>query len=229
MLNTHRDVFPRYLWLDKSVTQLMNKKLQEKLQDAVKDCGLSKDAISALIENASKGVKDDASDDDIAKIVENYTSIAKIMQGETTRKVQQSKSNHNSDDSHKEGEEGGEEGGEEPAWFKKYQKAQDEKLQKLLDENEKMKAEKSAAERTAQISATAKKLGIPDYLMKHVTIKDDEDIEKTLGEYKQDLVNNSLLPKDSGEGGSATVDKQMEADAEAWAKSLPDANQNQTE
>ena len=92
-----------------------------------------------------------------------------------------------------------------------------------------MKAEKSAAERTAQISATAKKLGIPDYLMKHVTIKDDEDIEKTLGEYKQDLVNNSLLPKDSGEGGSATVDKQMEADAEAWAKSLPDANQNQTE
>ena len=90
----------------------MNKKLQEKLQDAVKDCGLSKDAISALIENASKGVKDDASDDDIAKIVENYTSIAKIMQGETTRKVQQSKNNPNSDDSHKEGEEGGEEGGE---------------------------------------------------------------------------------------------------------------------
>jgi ribosomal protein L19E len=206
----------------------MNKKLQEKLQDAVKDCGLSKDAISALIENASKGVADDASDDDITKIVENYTSIAKIMQGETTRKVQAVK-NPSSDDSHKEGKDDGKDDGDEPAWFKKYQKEQDEKLQKLLDENEKMKAEKSAAERSALISTTAKKLGIPDYLMKHVSIKDDEDIEKTLGEYKQDLVNNSLLPKDSGEGGSAKQDKQMEEDAEAWAKTLPDANPTQTE
>ncbi len=198
----------------------MNKKIYEGLQAAVKDYGLSKDAIDALAESASKGVADDASDDAIKTVVETYASIAKITQGEVTRKVQQSK--QKSEDPHKGEEDGRQKHDDEPEWFKSYRKEQDEKLAAAQKEIEAYKTEKSKAERSELIKATAKELGIPEYLMKRVTFADDADIKKELAEYKQDLVNNSLLPKNSGGGRSSDV-KEMQESAEAWAKSLPDA------
>lgn len=203
----------------------MNKQLQKKLQDAVKDFGLSEKAIEALVESASKGVADDASDEAIDAIVANFKGIAKAMQGEVTRKVQESKSKD--DDPSKKGDKsgdgkGGDQGGDEPDWFKKYRKEQDDKYAALKKENDAFKSEKAANERKALISAKAKELGIPEFLMNRVSLADDADIEKELTDYKQELVNNSLLPKETG-GGSASEDKKMQEDAESWAKSLPDA------
>ncbi|EKC66961.1 hypothetical protein OBE_05683, partial [human gut metagenome] len=63
-------------------------------------------------------------------------------------------------------------------------------------------------------------LGIPDYLMKRVSFAEDADLDKELADYKQELVTNNLMPKEQAhETGSSK--EAMEADAKAWAESLP--------
>ena len=83
-----------------------------------------------------------------------------------------------------------------------------------------MKTAKSKADRDALIASKAKEIGIPAGLIKHVTIGEDEDIEATLTNLKQELVNDKLLPDGGGEKGSD--DSAMAQAAEEWAKSLPD-------
>ena len=106
-----------------------------------------------------------------------------------------------------------------PEWAKGFQA----KLDALEKENATLKAEKTKTERAALIAEKAKKLGIPDYLMKRVSFADDADLDKELSEYKQELVTNSLLPKyAAGEQGSKDAD--MKAAAKSWAESLPALN-----
>ena len=107
---------------------------------------------------------------------------------------------------------------DEPAWFKAFRKSNQEQLDALKAENETLKAERTKAERTASIAAKAKELGIPEYLMKRVTLADDADIDAELTAFKQELVNNSLLPKTGGL--QTTTDAQIIADADAWVESL---------
>lgn len=199
----------------------MNKKVLEMLQDKCKDFGLTAKAIEELAEQASKGIDDETSDEDLTKTVDSYVGIAKMMQGEVTRKMQKRSSQNDRKDEQEEKDDSKHD--DEPAWFAAYRKEQDAKLAKLQSENDAMKAEKAKADRGALIAATAKKLGIPDYLMKRYHIDDDADVEKDLTEYKQDLVNNKLLPKDSG-GDKASKEAQLKSDAEAWVDSLPDIN-----
>ena len=103
-----------------------------------------------------------------------------------------------------------------PEWAKGFQA----KLDALEKENATLKAEKTKTERAALIAEKAKKLGIPDYLMKRVSFADDADLDKELADYKQELVTNNLMPKDaaSEKGGK---DEAMKADAKSWAESLP--------
>lgn len=189
------------------------------LQDKCKDFGLSAKAIEELAEQASKGINDETSDEELIQKVDSYVSIAKMMQGEVTRKMQKRSSDTDRKDDQGKGDDGKHD--DEPAWFAAYRKEQDAKLAKLQSENDAMKAEKAKADRGALIAATAKKLGIPDSLMKRYRVDDDVDVEKDLMEYKQDLVNNKLLPKDSG-GDKASKEAQLKSDAEAWVDQLPD-------
>ena len=54
-----------------------------------------------------------------------------------------------------------------------------------------------------------------------MTFAEDADIETELDKLKQELVNEKLMPADAG--GDRTSDTAaLEADAEEWAKSLPD-------
>lgn len=200
----------------------MNKKFISALQAKCKDFGLSKAAIEDLAKAGSEGITDETSDEDIEKKVDSLAQYAKLMQAEVTRKAQNNKPTSTNEPTNNGGENGGKggNGDEEPDWFKKYKTENDERLSKLQQENDALKAEKLKTERTALINATAKKLGIPDFLMKRVTIADDADIEKELTEYKQEIVTNKLMP---AEGADILSSSELAAkdDAKAWANSLP--------
>jgi len=202
----------------------MKEKIKAKLQDAVKDYGLSDEAIESLATLASKGLKEDASDDDIQNAVNTFAEIGKTMQGETTRKVQAAKKQFEEDSKKLEDETKGKKedpSKDMPDSFKTWKAEIEKTIKTLQDENAALKSEKKSADRASEIAGIAKELGIPDYLMKNYAIADDADARKQLTEFKQDLVNNKLLPKDAG-GNKITEDAAIAQEAEDWVKNLPE-------
>lgn len=194
----------------------MKKKFRKLLSEKCKDMGLTDKALDDLVEIGAEGLADDASDEDIAAKVDSLVPYAKAMQGEITRKTQRPKPQSKKPQSNDEGEDEGGNDDEAPEWFKPFQK----KLTDLETKNAALKAEKAKTTRQAEISAKAKKLGIPDYLMKRVSFAEDADLDKELADYKQELVTNNLMPKEQAhETGSSK--EAMEAAAKAWAESLP--------
>lgn len=201
----------------------MNKKLLNLLQAKCKDFGLSKNAIEDLAKSGSEGINDDTSDEDIEKKADSLVPFAKLMQAEVTRKAQKqeppkSTSKPQSEETATEGSKSDE---SEPSWFKAYKAEQEKQIAVLRKENDDYKAAKAKQERGALISSKAKELGIPEVMMKHVSIANDADIEKTLAEYKQDLVTSRLMPSDITGFKSSSKEAAMD-DAKAWAKALPD-------
>lgn len=194
----------------------MIKKLLTVLQAKCKDFGLSEKAIEDLATSGSEGLTDETSDEDIEKKADSLVPFAKLMQAEVTRKAQNKKPVEKPAEAPKGGN-----SEEEPEWFKTYKAEQEKQLKELKDENAAMKLEKSKAERGATIAAKAKELGIPDFLMKHISLADDADIEKELKEYKQELVTNSLMPADKADIISSS-DEAAKDDAKRWANQLPD-------
>ncbi len=194
----------------------MKKKFKKLLKEATKDFGLTDKAIDNLTNMGCEGLAEDASDEDIQKRVDAVVPFAKEMQAEITRKTRKTQSTEQSDD------EGKGEGGKDetvPDWFKPFQ----EKMTALESENEALKKEKAMTERSGLIATKAKKLGIPEYLLKRISIAEDADIDKELADLRQDLVNNNLMPKEQSHETGTTAE-QMKADAQNWAKSLPDFN-----
>ena len=206
----------------------MKKKFRTTLSTKCKDMGLTEKALDELTDLGVANLKDDATDEDINAAVDSLVPFAKAIQAEITRKASRKPSTKQSTDTddNNGGEGGGEgesknkPGGDDmPEWAKTMQ----QQMQTIAAENASLKAEKAASERAATIATKAKSLGIPDYLLKRMTFSEDADIDAELTSLKQDLVNNNLMPKgQSHEGGS--TEQQDIADAEAWAKSLPDRN-----
>lgn len=198
----------------------MNKRLLELLSDRCKDYGLTTKAIEELATLASEGIDDKTSDEDIQKRVDSYAAIAKAMQGEITRKAQANKKT-TVQKSQGKGEEDqkSQDDDEVPAWFKAEMAKRDETIESLKTENEQYRAQQAKAKRTELIATKAKELGIPDFLMKHVSLADDADIEKELTEYKQELVNNKLMSA-SETFQESTADAKIAEDAKAWAEAL---------
>lgn len=214
----------------------MNTELRKLIESKCKDFGLTDKAIDELAELAAKGLDDEAKDEDIQSAADSVVPFAKAMQAEITRKAQSIKKSDNKqskvsqskiNEGNGEGDNTDEKGseaepnGDVPAWFSAWKQDIDKKVDALQQENENLKKEKAQSERAAQIASKAKMLGIPDYLMKHVSLAEDADIDKELEEYKQELVNHSLMPKQALERGKA--EQAMKDDAKAWAESLPDS------
>ena len=200
----------------------MKNKFLSALEAKCKDMGLSKNALNALIEIAVAKLKEDAGDDEINAAVDSLVPFAKAMQAEITRKTSRkpsAKQSTTSGEGEGEGElkSDGQSGEDIPAWAKAMQA----QLQTLTAENASLKAEKAKAERTATIAEKAKSLGIPNYLLKRMSFAEDADIDAELTSLKQDLVNNNLMPKGQAREGGSTKAQDI-ADAESWAKSLPD-------
>ena len=196
----------------------MKKKLLAALTAKCKQYGLTPKAIEELVEIGASGLTEEATDDEIAAKVDSLVPYAKAMQGEITRKSRKKSSTKPSKDEGDGEEEDGEPGeDDEPAWMKKF----NERLESLETENKTLKEEKAKTERASLIADKAKKLGIPDYLVKRMSFAEDADLDKELSDLKQDLVNNNLMPKDrSHELG--TSEEEAKAAAEAWAQTLPD-------
>ncbi|WP_280120445.1 hypothetical protein [Sangeribacter muris] len=196
----------------------MKKKLLAALTAKCKQYGLTPKAIEELVEIGASGLTEEATDDEIAAKVDSLVPYAKAMQGEITRKSRKKSSAKPSKDEGDGEEEDGETGeDDEPAWMKKV----NERLEALETENKTLKEEKAKTERASLIADKAKKLGIPEYLVKRMSFAEDADLDKELSDLKQDLVNNNLMPKDrSHELG--TSEEEAKAAAEAWAQTLPD-------
>lgn len=203
----------------------MNTKLKNILKDKIKDMGLTEKALEELSEIGSAQINDNATDEDITKVADSLVPYAKFTQAEITRKTQKPRTTETQSAKKQSSTEGegegvrGKSGEDAPEWFKAYQTQTDTQLQKLIAENDALKAREAKSERDKSISDTASRLGIPSYLMKRVSFKDDADIEQELTEFKQELVNNNLMPKGAAETG--TADDQLKADAKSWADALP--------
>lgn len=200
----------------------MNERLRKTLSELCKDMGLTDKALDELAEIGSQGLTATSTDEDIKKAADSLVPYAKLMQGEITRKT--SKRNQTPKPKKKDdGDEGDDDDDDKgiAAIVAKQLAPFKEQMDKLQSENDALKAEKAKGERDALIAAEAKKLGIPDYLIKRIAIADDADVAKELAAFKQDLVNNNLMPKDAA-SVTAGTDDQMKAAAKSWAESLPD-------
>ena len=199
----------------------MNTRLRKTISELCKDMGLTEKALDELAEIGSQGLTDTSTDEEIKKAADSLVPYAKLMQGEITRKT----SKRNQTPKPKKKDDGDEGDDDEKEGLSALIREQlvpfREEIDALKAENASLKVEKAKGERNALIAAKAKELGIPDYLMKRVAIADDADIAKELADFKQDLVNNNLMPKDAARVTAGT-DDQMKAAAKSWAESLPD-------
>lgn len=198
----------------------MKIKFKKALSEKLKDMGLTEKAIDDLVEIGCEGLKDDASDEDINQKVDLLVPYAKVMQGEITRKTR--KPNHQTKTT-EEVEVEGEQDAKIAAIIAKQLEPLTKSINDLKAENEALKAAKAKGERDAQIAEKAKKLGIPEFLLKDRTFPEDADLDKVLGDFKNDLVSHNLMPKGAAQE-TGKIEDQMKADADAWAKGLPDNN-----
>lgn len=204
----------------------MKEKLLKALSERCKDMGLTRKALDELVEIGSEGLATDASDEDINKSAIALARYAKLTQAEITRKTRSDKRKQSQSKDASSDNEGDDEGDNNnvsndiqamiDARFKKY----DERVLALESENAALKKEKAQAERQSEIADKAKKLGIPDYLVRRMSFADDADIDEELEAVRQDMVNNNLVPK-SAAHESGKVEEAMKADAKAWANTLP--------
>ncbi len=200
----------------------MNERLRKTLSELCKDMGLTDKALDELAEIGSQGLTATSTDEDIKKAADSLVPYAKLMQGEITRKT--SKRNQTSKPKKKDdGDEGDDDDDDKgiAAIVAKQLAPFKEQMDKLQAENDALKAEKAKGERDALIAAEANKLGIPDYLIKRIAIAEDADVAKELAAFKQDLVNNNLMPKDAA-SVKAGSDDEMKSAAKSWAETLPD-------
>ena len=196
----------------------MNEKLFKAITERCKDMGLTSKAIKEYAERASEGLAEDATDEDIEKVVDSVAAFAKITQGEITRKTRKMQTQPKPN----EGEgEGASLEATVQAMLEKQLGGINKKIADLESENQQLKAEKAKGERSAAIAKKAKELGIPSALVRHLAIADDADIDKALEQVKQDLVNGSLMPKEAASEIGAKAKEQMQTDAKAWAQQLP--------
>lgn len=199
----------------------MNTKLFEVLKTKCKSFGLTKKALEELTELGSSELTDESTDEEIAAKADLLVPYAKAMQGEITRKTRKSSTKKQSED---EGDGEDESDTEMPVWFKQYQQSNDQRIAALEKENNDLKAEKAATERATTIADKAKKLGIPEFMVKRIigSIAEDADVDAELANFKQELVNNSLMPKGQAHEAGKIDLTQAKEDAKSWAAGLPD-------
>lgn len=185
---------------------MTREQFKQTLSDKCKDMGLTDKAIEELVNLGFEGITEETSDEDVAKKVDSIVPFAKAMQGEITRKMQKKAEPITQPKT----------SDEIPDWAKTMM----EKVDALSKENAELKASSERKARSEQITAKAKELGIPEYLMKRMSIADDADFVKELTDFKQDLVNAKLMPESTaGELGSS--DQQLQEDAKSWVEGLP--------
>lgn len=95
--------------------------------------------------------------------------------------------------------------------------------QALIDSNKSLsekltayEAEKAQAQRNSQISAVAKKYGIPEFMLKDRTIPENTDLDTYFKDMKQDMSNNGFQFSKAPE----TAEQKQEKEAIEFAKMI---------
>lgn len=81
----------------------------------------------------------------------------------------------------------------------------------LSDELSAIKAERNQASRQAQIMEKAKEYGIPEQLVPTIKMADDADIDTSLKDYKQTLVNVGFKDVSAPETGQQKIERENES------------------
>lgn len=144
---------------------------------------------------------------DAMKTAEEKAEAKRKAAEEAAKKVEEEKAKKAAEEKAVENKE------DTPEWFKAYQTAQEEKfkealeknkaledsLKSLQDENAKFKTEQDAAKRNSFIASEAKRLGVPEWRSKEgFSISTDMD-EKAITEYLSQVANNvkaNMLPEE---------------------------------
>ncbi|MCD7721006.1 MAG: hypothetical protein LUI09_02125 [Prevotellaceae bacterium] len=195
-----------------------------------KDCGLTDKAVQELAERGAASIGDDATDEQVQAQVDFFTDIAKSMQSEVTRKLQEQKNTltkqaQTTPPDDKDGDDGAGKGspqGEIAALIKQMQ----EQMRQMQEQSQRQAKEFAEAQRQRIVGAAAKKAGISDEMLKLFDtskVTNEREADELFTQVRQTLINEGLPSKQSGFTVNVGSDKALEAAAEEFAKTLPDA------
>lgn len=199
----------------------MNEQLLKSLSDKCRDYGLTKQYLVSLAETGAAGLAEEASGEEIEARAVQLAAVAKLTQGEITRKTKPQPKPQPTDDK---SEPQPAEGSDAP---KPADNSQSETIAQLiakLDKQsraiEELTAERAQEARTARIKAAAKEVGLPESVALRVNIQDDGDLAAQLTEVKQAIITSSLAPKGRAE---EQVKQASEANLQHIASKLIDS------
>lgn len=205
----------------------MNKILQTKVTDKCKDMGLSEEYVKGITEKIGGTVADDSTDETAIETVANQiVEIARLSQGEATRWVNKNKQKNEPPKPEPPKPEPPKPEPPKPEPPKQpvnveeavkkamesYTASFEQRVKQLEEQNAKLVAEKSKAERTASINAAYAKHSIPEALREYVAVPETveaKDIDGYVAGMAQKLVTLKLPTLQSnitGKGGEVTKD-----------------------
>lgn len=208
----------------------MKEKIYNQLKQEYARLGLSDELLQSVA--ASLEATGLVTDENLATVVKGQENMLKSYQSNFD-KLRTEGAGYKKELEELKAKGGGQGGGQQqqpknemPEWFTKYKDEQDKKLNALIEENNKFKAEKAKGERNALILAKAKELKISKSRIEEgFAIPDDMDeagIATYLSKVKKNEVAKGLEDRSSAFSLSTSEDQGKEL-AKEWAKSLPDA------
>lgn len=208
----------------------MKEKIYNQLKQEYARLGLSDELLQSVA--ASLEATGLVTDENLATVVKGQENMLKSYQSNFD-KLRTEGAGYKKELEELKAKGGGQGGGQQqqpknemPEWFTKYKDEQDKKLNALIEENTKFKAEKAKGERNALILAKAKELKISKSRIEEgFAIPDDMDeagIATYLSKVKKNEVAKGLEDRSSAFSLSTSEDQGKEL-AKEWAKSLPNA------
>ena len=205
----------------------MKDKLFQSLKQKYSNLGLSDETLQSVAESlATTGL---VTDENLETVVSGQGAMLKSYQS-SFDKMRTESANYKKELEELKGKGGAPEDEpddkEIPAWFRTYQKQQEEKINALTTANEAAKAEKAKAERAGMILSKAKALKISQgRIDEGFAISDDMDeagIDTYLAKVKSNEVAKGLETENSAFSLSTSADESKKM-ADEWADALPDA------
>lgn len=175
----------------------MHKKLLEKLTAKCKDMGLSAESIQQIVEVASNGLADDATDEDVEARANQFVPVLKTMQGEATRWVNAKNKPSQQQQQQQQQPKPKEADDVVQAVLAAMEEKYGTQLKQQTDTITKLQEQLATGERKALIAGAMKRLGLTEKDMEFVSVPADANVDEYLGKYKQNLVDRGLKPADS--------------------------------
>ena len=204
----------------------MKEKIFHQLKQDFSKLGLSDEILQSVA--SSLDAMGLITDDNLATIVKGQESMLKSYQSNFDRlRTEGTAYKKELEELKAKGDGGDQQQPTNEEWFTRYKQEQEEKIQKLITENQSAKAEQARTIRNNLILSKAKELKISkERIEEGFAISDDMDevaITDYLSKVRQNEVAKGLEDKSSAFSLSTPKDQGKEL-AKEWAEKLPDAN-----